>query len=201
MRIISQPCQGVARRVFSLPGNHLLRSVICLFVACKRGARRRNEQVRSEAGMAGEGKLKHHDGSEMNAMASVNASLSRLHDKCYPSLGLCIPQAILEENPVLHIRDCNKQHHVLLQRYACKHVCLEREASRLHNLWNSCSILPKYIKNHLKRSEIQKCSWGACPQIPLVGALHVLLEPLPANFCLFPCNTLCTTINFTNFIV
>ena len=33
----------------------------------------------------------------------------------------------------LHIRDRNNQRHVLLQRYACKRVRLEREASGLHN--------------------------------------------------------------------
>ena len=48
----------------------------------------------SEVGIARQGKLKHHDGSEVNAMAaktSVNASLPSFHDKPYPSLGLCIP--------------------------------------------------------------------------------------------------------------
>ena len=48
--------------------------------------------MRSEAGLARQGKLKRHDGSEdqVNAMAaktSVNkALLSNLHDKSYPSL-------------------------------------------------------------------------------------------------------------------
>ena len=56
----------------------------------------------------------------MAAKTSVNASLPSLHDKPYPSLGLCIPQAILEENPVLHIRDGNNRRHVLLQHYARK---------------------------------------------------------------------------------
>ena len=81
-------------------------------------------------GMAGQGKLKHHDGSGVNAMAeqtSVNASLPSLQDKPYPSLGLCVTQAILEENPVFHIRDRNNQRLVLLQRSACKlKVCTPR---------------------------------------------------------------------------
>ena len=45
--------------------------------------------MRSEAGMARQGKLKRHDGSEANAMAakmSVKASLLSLHDKRYPYL-------------------------------------------------------------------------------------------------------------------
>ena len=75
-------------------------------------AGRRNERIylRSESGMARQGKLKRHDGSEMNAMAaktSVKASLPSLHDKSYPSLGLCFPQAILEDR--LHIRDRDNQ--------------------------------------------------------------------------------------------
>ena len=96
------------------------------FVACGEAlsARRRNEHVLSEAGMAaGQGKLKRHDGSEVNAMAaktSVNASLPSVPDKTYPSLGLCVTQAILEENPVFHIRERNNQRDVLLQRSACK---------------------------------------------------------------------------------
>ena len=66
----------------------------------------------------------------MAAKTSVKASLPSLHDKPYPSLGLCVPQAILEETPVLHISDRNNQRHVLLQRYACKRarpaVCILR---------------------------------------------------------------------------
>ena len=34
----------------------------------------------------------------------------------------------------LHIRDPNNQCHVLLQHHACKRLCLERDASGLHNL-------------------------------------------------------------------
>ena len=48
----------------------------------------------SEVGMTRKGKLKCHDGSEVNAMAtitSVNASLQILHDKQYLSLELCAP--------------------------------------------------------------------------------------------------------------
>ena len=81
----------------------------------------------------------------MAAKTSVKASLPSLHDKPYPSLGLCVPQAILEETPVLHIRNCDNECHVLLQRYACKRVRLEREASGLHNSWIFCSILRKCI--------------------------------------------------------
>ena len=39
----------------------------------------------------------------------------------------------------LHIRDL--QRHVLLQRYTCECVRLERDANDLHNSCNSCSIL------------------------------------------------------------
>ena len=88
----------------------------------------------------------------MAAKTSVKASLQSLHDKPYPSLGLCDPQAVLEETPVLHIHDCSNQCHVLLQCYACKRVRLECEASGLHNLW---SILRKCIKSNPRRPEIQ----------------------------------------------
>ena len=58
----------------------------------------KNQPVRGEGP---QGKLKHCDGSEVNAMAektSVKASLPSLHDKQYPSLELYIPLAILEES-------------------------------------------------------------------------------------------------------
>ena len=115
--------------------------------------------MRSKAGMARQGKLKRQNDSEVNAMAaktSVNASLPSLHDKPYPSLGLCVPQLILEKTPVLQICESNNQRHGLLQSYECKRVHLERDASGLHNSWNSCSILQKCIRNYLRRSEIQK---------------------------------------------
>ena len=85
--------------------------------------------MRSEAGIVRQRKLKRYDGSGVNAMAaktSVNASLPRLDDKFYPTLGLFVPQAILEETPVLRIHDRNNQRRVLLQRYACKRVATPR---------------------------------------------------------------------------
>ena len=102
--------------------------------------------------------------------------------KPYPSLGLCIPQAILEENPVLHIHDCNNQHHILLQRYACKRASHEHEASSSH----SCGILALYSENTLETiSEGLKSKSflvGHAPRHPLwaryihIYALCVLLE-------------------------
>ena len=47
------------------------------------------------------------------------------------------------------------QRHVLLQRYACNRVHLEREVSGLHNSWNSCFILRKRSRHDLRRPEIQ----------------------------------------------
>ena len=51
--------------------------------------------MRSEADMARQGKLKHHDGSEVNAMAaktSVKTSLPNLHNKQYiPILDFAFP--------------------------------------------------------------------------------------------------------------
>ena len=66
-----------------------------------------------------------------------------------PSLGLCVPQAILEETPVslLHIRDRNNQRHDLFQR---KYVRLEREASGSHNSWNSSENASETISEGLK---------------------------------------------------
>ena len=54
--------------------------------------------MRSKAGMVRKGKLKRHNASEANAIAanvSVKASLPSLQDKPYPSLELCVSQAIL----------------------------------------------------------------------------------------------------------
>ena len=53
--------------------------------------------VRSEADLARQGKLKRHNGSEhqVNAIAaktSVKALLPSLHNKSYPSLGLAFPK-------------------------------------------------------------------------------------------------------------
>ena len=120
--------------------------------------------MRSKAGMVRKGKLKCHNDSEVNAIAadmSVKASLTSIQDKPYPSLGLCVSQAILEETPVFHICDRNIQRHVLLQRYACKRSRLEYEASSFENSWNSCSIL---VRNDFGRPEIQNNFWEACPQ-------------------------------------
>ena len=100
----------------------------------------------SEVGMTRKGKLKCRDGSEVSAMAtrmSFNVSIESLHDKSYLSLEHCTPQAIVKENHVLHIHDCNNQYHVLLQLYTSKHVCLEREATCLHYLLNVLFYTPK----------------------------------------------------------
>ena len=54
----------------------------------------------------GKKKLKRHDGSEVNAWflkMSVNASLSSLHDKSYPCLGLS-PSDLGKKNCTLHSR-------------------------------------------------------------------------------------------------
>ena len=120
-------------------------------------------------GMARQGKLKCHYGSEVNAMAaktSVKASPQSLLRKA-------VPIHSTWRKP--HIRDRNNQRHVLLQLNTCKCVRLEREASGLHSSWNSCSILPKCIKNDIRRPEIQKFP-GGMPQTPIVGALHVHLS-------------------------
>ena len=88
----------------------------------------------------------------------------------------------------LHIRDRNNQCHVILQHHACKRLCLEREASCLHNLKNSCFILRKCSRNDLKRPEIQIFP-GVFSHTFLMYELHVHLcaagHP-PANFCLRP---------------
>ena len=91
--------------------------------------------VRKEAGLARQGKLKRHDGSEyqVNAMAaktSLKASLPSLHDKPYPSLGLYVPQAILEDS-TFAIAIINV---TFYYSYACKRLRLQRVASGLHNL-------------------------------------------------------------------
>ena len=60
----------------------------------------------------------------------------------------------------LHIRVRNNQRHVLLQRYACKRVRLERGESGLHNSWNSFFILRNRSRNELRRREIENFPRG-----------------------------------------
>ena len=48
---------------------------------------------------------------------------------------------------------------------------MTRFGSRLSN---SCYFTPKRHRNDLRRSEIQKISWGACPQTLLAGTLCML---------------------------
>ena len=106
--------------------------------------------VCSEVSLARQGKLKRHDGSEVNAMAaktSVKTLLPSLHDMSYPYLQLCILQAILEGS-TFAIAIIN------VTFYYSTMVRLEREVSGLHNSWNSCSILGKCSRNDLRRPEI-----------------------------------------------
>ena len=120
--------------------------------------------MRSKAGMVRKGKLNCHNDSEVNAIAanmSVKASLPSIQDKPYPSLGLCVSQAILEETPVFDICDRNIQRHILLQRYACKRLRLEYEASSFENSWKSCSIL---VRNDFRRPEIQNIPGRHAPR-------------------------------------
>ena len=84
----------------------------------------------------------------------------------------------------LQIRARNNHRHVLLQRYACKRVRLEREASGLHNSWNSCFILRNRSRNDLRRPEIQNLSRGIPVDRPC-ARIYLLMET-PANFCLCP---------------
>ena len=91
--------QGRSQGGFLVARKPPLRSAICLFVE----ADTVYKNVRSEAGLKWQGKLKPHDSSEdhvntMATKASVKASLPSFHDKSYPSLGLCVPQAILGDS-------------------------------------------------------------------------------------------------------
>ena len=71
--------------------------------------------VRSEAGLARQGKLKRLDGSEVNAMAvktSVKASFPKTSAKA------SLPRTLRSRSDLgrLHFRDSNNQRHVLLER-------------------------------------------------------------------------------------
>ena len=81
------------------------------------------------------------------------------------------------------------QRHVLLQRYDCKCVHLEREASGLHNSWNSCFILRNRSRHDLRRPEIQiftRCIPVYMPPLcARYARIYSLLETQPTNFCLY----------------
>ena len=130
--------------------------------------------VRNEAGLARQGKLKRHLDSEVNAVAaktSVKALLPSLHDKPVPILRTLRSASHLGG---LHIRDRNNQRHVLLQRYTCERVRLEREANGLHNSCNFCSILRKCSRNDLRRPEIINFPGGHSPR--RYTCIYALLE-------------------------
>ena len=116
--------------------------------------------------MARQGNLKHHDGSEVNAVAArtnVKASprvftTSRTHpwDFAFPKRSLRKPLYSTSTIKIINVR--------FIKSYACKCVCLEREASGLHNSWNSSSILRKCIRNEVRRPEIQTFPGGHAPR-------------------------------------
>ena len=91
--------------------------------------------VRSEADLARQGKLKHLNGSEhqVNAIAAKTSVMALLpsSQQVVPILRtLCSPSDL----GGLNICDRNIQRHVVLQHYTCKCLRLQREASGLHNL-------------------------------------------------------------------
>ena len=147
--------------------------------------------ARSKAGMARQGKLKRHDGSEdqENAMAaktSIKVSLPSLHDKPYPSLGLCVPQAILEDFTfAIAINNITFYYSTTL---ASVYASSTRRAVCI-----ICRILALYSeksRNDLRRPEIQNFL-GVFPQTSLVHALcaHLCAAGTPpVNFCLRPCS-------------
>ena len=158
-----------------------------LFVAC--GESKKINNVFSEADLARQGG---HDGSEVNANAaktSVKASLPSLHEKSYPSLGLCVPQAILEDFTfaITIINITLYYSATLASMYASsarRAVCIIR------------GILPLYSENEaetISEGMNSKIFLGALPQTPFVGVLHAhLCAPRTAGN--LPCEYLPTPV-------
>ena len=115
--------------------------------------------------------MKRHDGSEVNATAvnrsrvfttSPTHSLAFAFPKRSWMKSLCSTSAIAINNVTFYYS----------ATLACVYIRLERDANGLYNSLNSCSILPKCIKNYFRRLETQNVPGGAYPQNPLVGALR-----------------------------
>ena len=130
--------------------------------------------MHTKVNMAGQGKLKCHDGSEVNARATKTSVKGSL--------------------PLLHIRGRNNRC-ILLQRYTCKPVLLEHEVRGLHMI-TLHGILALYSQNASETiSEGLKSNIfleGHAPRHPVwaryarIYALRVLMETPPMNFYLHP---------------
>ena len=159
-------------------------------------ARRRNEQCSQRSGFGEAREIE----TSRRFRGEYNGSENECQGVAPESSRQAVPILRTLRSPSdlggLHIHDHNNQRHVLLQRYACKRLRLERKASRkasgLHNSWNSSSILRNCSRNDLRRPEIQIFPGGHSPLPPLwshythIYALCVLQENPPANFCLHP---------------
>ena len=142
------------------------------------------QQCTCEACMARQGKLKCHDGSEVNAMAaktSVKVSLPNLHDMMYPSLGLCVPQAILKDSTfVITIINVMFYYSATLASVyvssARRAVCIIRGILALYSE-NAAETISEGLKSKIFLG-------GHSPRCPLCKfyALQVLLEPPPCEF-------------------
>ena len=90
--------------------------------------------VCSKVSLLRQEKLKHHDGSE----DQCNGCKNECHGVAPESSRQAVPILRTLYSPSdlggIHIRNRNNQHHILLQRYACKRLRLERDVSGLHNL-------------------------------------------------------------------
>ena len=107
----------------------------------------------------------------MATETSVKASLLSLHDKPYPSLGLCVPQAILEDS-TFTIAIIN------VTFYYSTTLASVYTSSTRRVVCIICGILPPYSETAAETiSEGLKYKFflGAFPQTPLVVTLHAHL--------------------------
>ena len=145
------------------------------------------QQCTCEAGMARQRKLKRHDGSKVNAMAaktSVKVSLPSLHDMMYPSVGLCVPQAILKDSTfVITIINVMFYYSATLSSVyvssARRAVCIIRGILALYSE-NAAETISEGLKSKIFLG-------GIPPDAPCVNFMHskYCWNP-PVNFFLRP---------------
>ena len=152
--------------------------------------------VRSEAGLARQEKIetsRRFRGKCNSYENECQVSLPSLHNKPYPSLGLCFPQAILEDSTfaIAIINVTFYYSATLASVYASSTrlaVCIIRGILALYSE-NAAKTISEGLKS--------KIFMGGIPPDPLVCGLRAHLcsagNP-PVNFCLHPCMCVCACV-------
>ena len=139
--------------------------------------------MRSEAGLARQGKLKHHDGSGGECNGCENKCQGIALESSQQDLRTCVPQAILEDSTfTIKIINVTLYYSATLASVfassARRAVCIIREILVLYSE-NAAEMISEGLKS--------KFFWGHSRRLPLC-ARYALLEPSPVNFCVHSCS-------------